>query len=76
MRHAPLSRYACPVKLAAWLDEYRNLPAEEVMRPTGAVDDDDWAEQALIAPADRVRNTSPRWLERAERVGHARATHI
>ena len=64
------------MKLADWLDEYRSLPTEEIARPTAAVDDDDWAEQELLAPADRVRNKSPRWLERAERVGHARATHI
>jgi hypothetical protein len=48
---------------------------EEVVRPV--VDaDDDWEEQDLLAPSDRVRDTSPRWLERAERVGHGRVTHL
>jgi hypothetical protein len=63
------------VKLADWLDEYRQLPVGEVVRPVTDADDD-WEEPDLLAPADRVRDTSPRWLERAERVGHGRATHL
>lgn len=63
------------VKLTDWLDEYRNLPAEEVVRPSGE-SEDDWAEQDLIADPDRLRDTSPRWLKRAERTGYGRATSI
>jgi hypothetical protein len=58
--------------LAEWLDEYRNLPADEVTRP--AAQPEDWAEEDLMAPSDRLRDTSPRWLERAERVGYGRPT--
>jgi hypothetical protein len=63
------------VKLAAWLDEYRALPTDEVTRPVADVEDD-WEEPALLAPPDRLRDTSPRWLERAERVGYGRVTRI
>ena len=64
-----------PPKLSDWLDEYRQFDTEAVTRPVAdAVDD--WEEEELLAPADRVRDTSPRWLERAERVGYARATQI
>ena len=64
-----------PPKLSAWLEEYRQFDTEAVTRPVSdAVDD--WEEEELLAPADRVRDTSPRWLERAERVGYARATQI
>jgi hypothetical protein len=61
------------VKLTDWLDEYRNLPVEEVVRPSNEAEDD-WAEQDLIADPDRVRDTGPRWLKRAERTGYGRAT--
>ena len=61
------------VKLTDWLDEYRNLPAEEVVRPSSEAEDD-WAEPDLLADPDRVRDTSPRWLKRAERTGYGRAT--
>jgi hypothetical protein len=63
------------VKLADWLDEYRNFDSAEVTRSV-AEPVDDWQEEELLAPADRVRDTSPRWLERAERVGYGRATQI
>jgi hypothetical protein len=61
------------VKLADWLDEYRNLPVEEVTRPLSEIEDD-WEEPDLIAASDRVRDLSPRWLKRAERIGYGRAT--
>jgi hypothetical protein len=62
------------VKLADWLDEYRNFDPGEVTR-TVAEPTDDWQEdESLLAPADRVRDTTPRWLARAERVGYGRAT--
>jgi hypothetical protein len=63
------------VKLADWLDEYRNFDPEGVTR-TVAEPIDDWQEEDLLAPADRMRDTSPRWLERAERVGYGRATQF
>lgn len=63
------------MKLAEWLDEYRNFDPAEVTR-TVAEPIDDWQEESLLAPADRVRDTTPRWLARAERVGHGRATQI
>jgi hypothetical protein len=62
------------MKLAEWLDEYRGLPIDEVARP--AADVDDWQEQPLLAPSDRMHDTTPRWLKRAERVGYGRVTHI
>lgn len=64
-----------PRPLADWLDEYRQFDADRVTRPlVDAVDD--WEEQDLLAPADRMRDTSPRWLERAERIGYGRPTQI
>ena len=63
------------MKLTDWLDEYRNLPVEEVVRPSHEAEDD-WAEQDLIADPDRVHDTSPRWLKRAERAGYGRATGL
>ena len=62
------------VKLADWLDEYRSLSVDHIDRPSA--EPDDWEEPAMLAPADRMRDTSPRWLERAERVGYGRATQI
>ena len=41
------------VKLSDWLDEYRDLPVEEVVRPSSEAEDD-WEEQDLIANPDRV----------------------
>jgi hypothetical protein len=63
------------VKLAEWLDEYRSLPIEEVARRVAA-DEDGWQEEPLLAPTDRLHDTTPRWLKRAERVGYGRVTHI
>ena len=64
-----------PVKLTDWLNEYRSLPQEEVVRPSNEPEDD-WEEQDLIADPDRMRDTSPRWLKRAERTGYGRATGL
>ena len=64
-----------PVKLTDWLNEYRSLPHEEVVRPLSEPEDD-WEEQDLIADPDRMRDTSPRWLKRAERTGYGRATGL
>ena len=63
------------MKLADWLDEYRKFDPNEVTR-TVAEPIDDWQEESLLAPDDRVRDKSPRWLARAERVGYGRATQI
>ena len=63
------------MKLADWLDEYRSIPVEGVSRPV-ADDEDSWEEEPLLAPPDRLRDTTPRWLKRAERVGYGRATHL
>jgi hypothetical protein len=64
-----------PRSLSDWLNEYRQFDSAKVTRPVAdAVDD--WEEQELLAPADRMRDPTPRWRERAERVGHGRATPI
>jgi hypothetical protein len=63
------------VKLADWIDEYRLVVTDDIARPV-ADRVDDWEEPALLAPADRVHDTSPRWLERATRVGYARAGEV
>lgn len=62
-------------KLSDWLDEYRNLAPDSVVR-TVAEPEDDWAEEELFAPADRLRDTTPRWRTRAERVGYGRPTTL
>jgi hypothetical protein len=61
------------VKLADWLDEYRNFAPDSVVREV-AEPEDDWEEPDLIASPDRVRDTTPRWRRRAERVGYGRVT--
>ena len=61
------------VKLAEWLEEYRNLSPDSVVREV-AESEDDWQEQDLLAAPDRVRDTTPRWRERAGRVGYGRVT--
>lgn len=63
------------MKLADWLDEYRNVPVDQVVR-RAADAEDDWEDEGLIASDDRVRDTSPRWLRRAERIGYGRATGL
>ena len=64
------------VKLTEWLDEYRNFDPAGVTRPVADPIDDGEEEESLLAPVDRVHDTAPRWLERAERVGYGRATQI
>jgi hypothetical protein len=61
------------VKLSDWLDEYRNLSTEGFER-TVAEPEDDWQEPDLLAPSDRLRDTTPRWLKRSERGGYGRPT--
>lgn len=64
-------RYGGGVKLADWLDEYRQLDPSSVTRAV-ADRDDDWADEDLMAPADRVRDTRPRWMSRARDTGYGR----
>jgi hypothetical protein len=61
--------------LAEWLDEYRAMRPDEVERRE-AEPVDDWQEPDLMAPADRMRDATPRWRERAERVGYGRPTQL
>jgi hypothetical protein len=62
------------VTLADWLNEYRNLAPDSVVREV-AEPEDDWEEpESIFADPDRVRDTTPRWRERAERVGYGRVT--
>jgi hypothetical protein len=64
-----------PMTLAEWLDEYRAVQPDEVERREAAPIDD-WEEPELLAPEDRLRDTTPRWRERAERVGYGRPTQL
>jgi hypothetical protein len=57
------------VKLSDWLDEYRAFDPETVQR-TVAEPIDDWHEEELLAPDDRVRDPTPRWRQRAAGVGY------
>lgn len=61
------------MKLSEWLDEYRRLDPDSIVRPS-AVPSDDWEDPGLLAPSDRRHDESPRWRERAERVGYGRPT--
>ena len=63
------------MKLSDWLDEYRNLAPDSVVRKVPEPEDD-WAEGELLAPADRLHDTSPRWRERAQRIGYGRPTTL
>jgi hypothetical protein len=63
------------MKLSEWLNEYRQIDPDEFVRGE-AEPVDDWDEPELIASADRVPNTEPRWRERAARVGYGRPTQI
>jgi len=57
------------MKLADWLDEYRSFSPDSVER-TVAEPVDDWQEEDLLAASDRPRDTTPRWRERARRIGY------
>ena len=61
--------------LADWLDEYRATAPDSVRRPVAEAVDD-WTEEELLAPTDRARDTTPRWRERAARVGYGRPTTL
>ncbi len=63
------------MKLTDWLDEYRNVPLDSGAR-RAADAEEDWVDEGLFAPDDRERDTTPRWLKRAERVGYGRASVI
>ncbi len=57
------------MKLSEWLDEYRRLDPTSVTR-TAADPENDWADEELLAPADRVQDTRPRWMRRARDIGY------
>ena len=61
------------MKLSEWLDEYRQLEPDSIVRQE-AEPEDDWEDPGLFAPVDRLPDTTPRWRERAERVGYGRPT--
>jgi hypothetical protein len=63
------------MKLSEWLDDYRRLDPASIVRQV-ADPVDDWEEPGLFAPADRLRDTEPRWRKRAERVGYGRPSVI
>jgi hypothetical protein len=63
------------MKLSDWLDEYRRLEPDAIVREV-AEPENDWEDPGLLAPADRLHDTTPRWRTRAERVGYGRATTI
>jgi hypothetical protein len=63
------------MKLSDWLEEYRSLDPDSVTR-TLADPVDDWQEPDLLAPADRARDSTPRWRERASRVGYGRPSTL
>ena len=63
------------VKLADWLDEYRNFDRAVVTR-TVADADRRLAGPTSSPPADRCTTPNPRWRERAERDGYGRAKTI
>ena len=74
MRPSEPARSMRRVTLAEWLDEYRNMAPDSVVREV-AEPEDDWAEpESLLADPDRLRDTTPRWRLRAERVGYGRIT--
>ena len=61
------------MKLSEWLDEYRQLEPDSIVRQE-AEPEDDWEDPGLLAPVDRLHDTTPRWRERAGRVGYGRPT--
>lgn len=61
------------MKLSDWLDEYRQLDPTAVTR-TAAEPEDDWGGEELLAPADRLHDTRPRWMARAQDTGYGRPT--
>lgn len=61
--------------LSEWLDEYRSLATDGFRRPL-AVEPADEVGEELLAPADRLRDTTPRWLTRAGRVGYGPPTQL
>jgi hypothetical protein len=63
------------MKLSEWLDEYRRLDPDSIVRHV-AEPEDDWEDPGLYAPDDRMQDTSPRWRERAQRVGYGRPTTL
>lgn len=75
MRRWRTCRSLAAVTLSEWLDEYRAMDPRSAARPV-AEPVDDWSEPDLLAPADRMRDTTPRWRERAARAGYGRPTTL
>jgi hypothetical protein len=62
-----------PANLSEWLDEYRRYDPDSTVRKV-ADPEEDWEDPGLLAPSDRLRDTTPRWRRRAERTGYGRVT--
>jgi hypothetical protein len=63
------------MNLSEWLDEYRRLDRDSIVREV-AEPEDDWEDPGLYALADRLQDPSPRWRERAQRVGYGPPTTL
>lgn len=75
------------MSLNEWIREYRDYPVDEavrqVRRPALSSElgrpeppyEESTAPYAIV-PADRLRDRTPRWMRRAERVGYAPARSI
>jgi hypothetical protein len=72
------------MSLNEWIREYRDYPVGEASRPLRRpassaelppheADYEESAAPYVILPADRLRDRTPRWMRRAERVGYAPA---
>lgn len=70
------------MSLNEWIREYREYPIDEtrraVRRPTPRSEPllpephhEETTAPYGVLPADRLRDNTPRWLRRAERVGYA-----
>jgi hypothetical protein len=75
------------MSLSEWIREYRDYPVDEATRPVRrqalsselAPSEPQYEESTapyVILPADRLRDRTPRWMRRAERVGYAPARSI
>jgi hypothetical protein len=60
------------MKLSDWLDEYRRIDPESIVRHV-AEPEDDWEDPGLYAPADRLQDVPP--LARARSARRIRTRH-
>jgi hypothetical protein len=72
------------MSLSEWIREYREYPIDDSRRPLRRPSPprealpeppEETAAPYTVAPADRPRERSPRWLRRAERVGYGPVRH-